>query len=274
MSTRGKPIAAGIAGCLLGISSLAAPPASAQDSSNDWHFAATIYGWFPDIGGHTNLPVGDTTIGIDIGTILDHLKMTAQGSFEFRKSRWGAYTDIVYLDVGETRNETRNVAIGGVTLPATVASSLEFDLKSTFVTFGGTFQLADSSHVSSALLFGARLASFRQELDWEFTGNFGAVTPPPLTGNRSTSVDQWDAIVGIRGQFNLGAHGKWAVPYHFDMGTGDSDLTWQAVLGVSYSFGWGDIGVAWRYLDYDLGSGGAIEDMNFSGPAAGLKIRW
>jgi len=269
-----KSTATGIACGLLGLATLWASPAPAQDGSNDWHFAATIYGWFPDIGGHTNLPVNDTTIGVDIGTILDHLKMTAQGSFEFRKGRWGGYTDIVYLDVGETNNETRNVEIGGVTSPATVTSSLEFDLKSTFVTFGGTFQLADSSSASSALLFGARLASLKQELDWEFTGNFGPITPPPLTGNRSTSTDQWDMIVGIRGQFNLGADGKWAVPYHVDMGTGDSDLTWQAVLGVSYSFGWGDIGVVWRHLDYDLESGGAFDDLNFSGPAVGAKFRW
>jgi hypothetical protein len=39
-------------------------------------------------------------------------------------------------------------------------------------------------------------------------------------------------------------------------------------------FGWGDISVAWRYLDYDLKSGGPIKDMDFSGPAAGLKFRW
>ena len=274
MKIRRRSSARGIAGCLLCFTSLAAAPVMARGDSNDWHFAATIYGWFPDIGGHTNLPAGDTTISIDIGTILDHLKITAQGSFEFRKGRWGAYTDIVYLDVGETRNETRNVEIGGVMLPATVTSALEFNLKSTFVTFGATFQLADSPHATSALLFGARLANLDQELDWEFTGDFGPITPPPPTGNRSASTDQWDAILGLRGQFNLGADGKWAVPYHLDIGTGDSDLTWQAVLGISYSFGWGDMGVAWRYLDYDLGSGTAIRDLNFSGPALGLKIRW
>jgi len=274
MGMQRKSTATGIACALLGLVTLWASPAPAQDGANDWHFAATIYGWFPDIGGHTSLPVNDTTIDVDIGTILDHLKMTAQGSFEFRKGRWGAYTDIVYLDVGETNNQTRNVEIGGVTLPATVTSSLEFDLKSTFVTFAGTFQLADSSRASSALLFGARLANIDQELDWEFTGNFGAITPPPLTGNRSTSVDQWDAIVGVRGQFNLGADGKWAVPYHLDVGTGDSDLTWQAVLGISYALGWGDIGVVWRYLDYDLEPGGAIDDINFSGPAVGARFRW
>jgi hypothetical protein len=64
------------------------------------------------------------------------------------------------------------------------------------------------------------------------------------------------------------------VPYYVDVGAGDSDLTWQAVLGIAYSFGWGDMGVVWRHLDYDVGSSGPIQDINFSGPAAGATFRW
>ena len=51
-------------------------------------------------------------------------------------------------------------------------------------------------------------------------------------------------------------------------------MTWQAVLGLTYSFGWGELGVEWRYLDYDLKSGGPITDLNFNGPAAGVVFRW
>ena len=72
----------------------------------------------------------------------------------------------------------------------------------------------------------------------------------------------------------MGAEHKWVVPYYFDIGTGDSDVTWQAVLGLGYAFGWGDVDLVWCYLDYDLKSGGAIEDINFSGPALGAKFRW
>ena len=272
--TRGSIAKACVAWGLMGVAGLTAPPVFAQDDSSDWQFAATIYGWFPDIGGHTDMPLGSGDISVDIGTILDHLKMTGQGSFEFQKGRWGVFTDVVYLNVGETKNETRSLEIGGVPLPATVTGRVEFDLKSTFWTLAGTYQLGDSADGSSALLVGARLASFDQDLDWEFTGDFGALTPPPRTGNLGASVDQWDAIVGVKGRFKLGGSGKWAIPYLADIGTGDSDLTWQAMLGLSYGFQWGDVGVAWSYLDYDLKSGGAIKDMNFSGPAVGAKFRW
>ena len=130
--------------CAFGVGSLAASPVHAQGAagSSDWQFAATIYGWFPDIGGHTELPLGGGgDIDVDIGTILDHLKMTGQGSFEFRKGRWGAFTDIVYLDVGESKSNTRNLEINGVPIPATVTAAADFDLKSTFWTLAASYRV-------------------------------------------------------------------------------------------------------------------------------------
>lgn len=262
--------------CALGGAILAVTPLQAQESSaTDWQSAATIYGWFPDIGGRTELPLGaGGDIDVDIGTILDHLKMTAQGSFELRKGRWGAFTDIVYLDVGESNSNTRNIEFNGVPIPASVTAATDFDLKSTFWTLAASYGIASSDSAIFDVLFGARLAHMKQELNWTFTGNFGQTVPPPTTGIRGTSVDQWDAIAGGKGRVMFGADHRWAMPYYFDIGTGDSDVTWQAVLGLSYSFGWGDLGVAWRYLDYDLDSNGPIVDMNFSGPAAGATFRW
>jgi len=262
--------------CALGVAALTAQPLHAQEGTDSgWEFAATIYGWFPDIGGHTGFPSGaGGAIEVDISTILDHLKMTGQGSFEFRKGRWGAFTDVVYLDVGEAKSNTRNLSIGGVPIPAAVTAAADFDLKSTFWTIAASYRIGDSDAITFDVLAGARLASMKQELSWSFTGNFGPITPPPRTGRAEESVDQWDVIVGGKGQIMLGAGNKWAVPYYFDIGTGDSDLTWQAEVGLAYVFGWGDLGVVWRCLDYDLESDGPIRDLNFSGPAAGVAFRW
>jgi hypothetical protein len=261
---------------LLGVAlALSSTCVLAEDQAGDWKVSATVYGWFPDIGGQTRFASGGAgTIDVEIGTILDHLKMTFQGAFEVRKGRWGAFTDVVYLDVGEAASQTRNVGIGGVSLPATVTAVVDFDLKTTFLTMAGIYQVTETSGATLDLLLGARLASVDQTLDWEFTGNFGPVTPPPLTGSGKASVDQWDGIIGVRGHLSFGSEQHWRVPYHFDVGTGDSDLTWQAMAGLAYAFGWGDLGVAWRYLDYDLRSGGPIEEMNFNGPAIGATFRW
>ena len=263
--------------CVLGIASLAAPTLHAQEvtGSSGWQFAATIYGWLPDIGGETELPLGGGgTINVDVSTILDHLKMTGMGSFEFSKGRWGGFTDLIYLNVGDSGSRIRNLSINGVPLPASVTAAADFDLKSTIWTLGASYGVVDRGAATFDLLAGARLAHMKEELKWTFTGNFGPITPPPTTGSADESVDQWDAIVGGKGRFAFGASQKWAVPYYFDIGTGDSDLTWQAELGLTYSFGWGDIGVAWRYLDYDLKSSGPIKELNFNGPALGAIFRW
>jgi hypothetical protein len=43
------------------------------------------------------------------------------------------------------------------------------------------------------------------------------------------------------------------VPYYLDVGTGESDFTWQAMTGLGYSWKSVDVNAAWRYLDYDVG---------------------
>jgi hypothetical protein len=269
-----KTITRNLVAGALALAALAPSRLLAQEISDDWTFAATIYGWFPDIGGNTRFPAGDTSIDVPIDTILDHLKMTAQGSFSIQKGHWGAFTDVVYLDVGEAGSRTRHFEIGGQPLPGGVTTSMDFDLKSLFFTLAATCRVTASPEATLDVLLGARLAKFEPTLDWEFSGNFGSVTPPPLTGTREESIEQWDAIVGVRGQFAFGADHHWLVPYHLDVGTGDSDVTWQAMVGLAYSFGWGDLGVAWRYLDYELASGGTVADMNFSGPAFGVSFHW
>ncbi len=254
---------------------IAASPAVADDGAEDWQFAASIYGWLPDIGGHTELPLGGSgTIDVDVGTILDHLKMTGQGSIELHKGRWGAFTDIVYLDVGESASQTRGIEIGGQPLPASVTAAVDFDLKSVFWTLAASYRVAARPDATVDLLAGARLASLEQTLDWQFAGSFGPVAAPPTSGSRAASIDQWDAIVGVKGRLALDANRKWGVPYYLDVGTGDSELTWQAVLGVSYAFAWGNVGAVWRYLDYDLEADGPIKDIDFSGPAVGATFRW
>jgi hypothetical protein len=248
---------------------------SAQEISDDWQFGAAIYGWFPDIGGNTALPPrGDGSFAIDIGTILDHLEMTGQGSFAIQKGHWGAFTDLIYLDVGASKSATRQLEVDGNPLPAGVTADLDFGLKTTIWMLGGSYRISASPEGSFDLLAGTRLASFEQTLDWEFTGNLGPIAPPPRTGSRDASVDQWDAIIGLKGRRLFGTNHTWVLPYYLDIGAGDSDLTWQAMLGLGYAFQWGGIELVWRYLEYDLASGGAIEDMNFNGPALGVTFRW
>jgi hypothetical protein len=39
------------------------------------------------------------------------------------------------------------------------------------------------------------------------------------------SVNNWDAIVGLKGRATFGEEHRWFVPYYLDVGTGESSLT-------------------------------------------------
>lgn len=188
----------------LAVALVAPACAHAQEISDEWQFGATIYGWLPDISGTAVFPSGgESSIDVDVSTILDHLKMTAQGSFEVQKGRWGAYTDIVYLDVGESTSRTRGITIGDVALPASVTAAVDLDVRATLWTLGGSYRVASEPASTFDALAGVRLADLEQNLNWDFSGDFGPVAPPPTTGSRSVSADNWDVILGVKGRFRL-----------------------------------------------------------------------
>ena len=84
------------------------------------------------------------------------------------------------------------------------------------------------------------------------------------------SGDVWDAIVGVRGHVPL--TDKWYLPYYFDIGTGDTQLTWQAFGGVGYRFKHFDLVGGYRYMDWNFKDADVFGDMNLSGPFVGAKF--
>ncbi len=116
------------------------------------------------------------------------------------------------------------------------------------------------------------MLSQKHTLDWAF--NTSGPAHIARSGRSEVSPTYWDAIVGVKGHASFGEGLHWFVPYYADIGAGNSKLTWQAVLGLGYSFSWGDVAVAWRYIDDDFKSGEAIESLAFKGVAAGVSFRF
>jgi hypothetical protein len=65
---------------------------------------------------------------------------------------------------------------------------------------------------------------------------------------------------------------NWFIPYYADVGTGDSNLTWQAMLGLGYRFDWGHVTLAYRALGYDFNKDNT--DLTLYGPGLGVGFRW
>ena len=113
-------------------SATGAPAQQSAGETGSWQFGASIYGWFPDIAGETAFtqPGGSNEFKIDIEDILDNLEFTLMGTFDARKGRWGFLTDVIYMDVGNSKTGTREASIGGNPLPITATADVNLDLES------------------------------------------------------------------------------------------------------------------------------------------------
>lgn len=243
--------------------------------TDEWRMRAVIYGYFPDIGGSTSFPTGTTgNIDVNASTVISNLKFTFMGLIEARKGRWGGLVDVMYLNVGGSKSQTRDLSVAGRPLPIGATANLNLDIKGSIVTLGGEYAAIADPGASLDLVAGARSLSVKQNLSWEFSVDLPSGTGPSRSGNTEAKATNWDGIVGVKGRLNFGADREWFVPYYMDVGTGDSKLTWQAIGGIGHAFKWGQVIAAWRYLDYRFKSGSAIENLNFNGPAIGVGFDW
>jgi hypothetical protein len=247
----------------------------AQTVTDDWKFQALIYGYLPQIRGTSSFSADDGTpsITVDASQIIDNLKFAFMGTFEAQKGRWGFLTDILYMNVGGSKSQTRDISIGRVQLPAGVTADANLDIKAVVWELAGTYQLSADPTAPVDVLAGARMLDLKQTLSWDFSADLGPLQPA-RSGSKEIKATNWDAIIGLKGQIRFGPYREWFVPYYADVGTGDSDLTWQAIAGIGYSFKWGDLIGGWRYLDYNFKSSSKVNDMSLSGPMFGVALRW
>ena len=251
------------------------PASACAEDADAWQFGASIYGWFPDISGETAFGLsGGNEFKIGIDDILENLEFTLMGVFDARKGRWGVLTDVIYMDVGNAKSGTREGTIGGSPIPTTATADIKLDIESWVWTLTGYYRAITKPGYTMDVIAGTRYLDVVQKIDWSLTGAIGSIDPAYRSGAAKTSLTNWDAIIGARGRYAFGAKKTWFVPYYLDIGVGDSDITYQGIIGLGYAFGWGDIVAVWRYLYYDFASDKAIKDMNFSGPAIGATFRW
>jgi len=222
--------------------------AQAQESDADsgWQFAIAPYLWGSDINGKTKrgLP-----IDVPIGDIVDNLESVLMVSFEARKNKWMVLADYIYLDVAASKQ------VG----PLPISMNLKGKV---FHLAGGYNLYQEDSRLD--LIFGARNLDMDLGLSTVKMGN-------PVS--QSQSGNNLDAIIGVKGQLRFSE--RWYLPYYADVGTGDSDLSWQATAGISFQAArWVDLALVYRHLEWDFKSDKMLQDINFSGPAFGAIFRF
>jgi opacity protein-like surface antigen len=234
---------------------------SAQEEAqgDKWQFGAELYLWMASIGGTAT---SGEDIDIDFDTIIDNLDMAFMGGLQAKKGKWSFMLDAIYLNASGDKSGTITVPIGpGVELP--VNASLELKNWIVFPYVG--YNLVTTEKAQLDILAGARYLWMEVDLGL-------SLVEPPVSQTVSDSGSVWDAIVGIRGKLILSEN--WYLPYHFDVGTGQTDFTWQAFAGIGYSFSSIDVVAAYRYLEWDFDDNDVFDDMNVNGPLLGVRFRW
>lgn len=255
---------------------LLAPVTVGAQTAGPWQFQAAVYAYLPSIGGSSKFPVDSGGSSISVGTdqILDALNFAFMGALEANNGQWGVLTDVLYLDVDGSKSRSRDFTVSGISIPAGTSADLKLRLKGTVWTLAGEYRVVTQPEFTLDLLAGTRLFNMKQTLAWAFQGTIGPITGPQRAGSKKIDASAWDAIVGAKGRYEFGQNRAWSLPFYVDVGTGQSDLTWQASVGLAYRFSWGSAYGAWRYLDYKLKSNKAIESIDFNGPMLGVAFRW
>jgi hypothetical protein len=226
-----------------------------------WDFDLGIYGWLPTIEGKLAYQVpgiGDE-IEVDPGTLIDNLQFTAMVAFAANHGKWSILGDVIYLKEAKKENTTLDIGPG-------VNLSADLKLEAWIVSLGGGYEVARGERSTLGLLVGARYFSTDSTLDLSADG------PLETDVSLGASSTVWNGVVGVRGWLGLSDH--WFVPYHLDIGAGDSDFTWQAYAGVGHEWKWGSLVLAYRYLDFDQGSTGDVRSLSMSGAELGVAFRF
>jgi hypothetical protein len=237
-----------------------------------WEFSLTPYLWLPHVDAAMRYETpGNGGSSVDLTNLLQHLNAALFLSGEARKGRWGLAADLVFCDFQKEGSNVTNVGRPGGENEVPVNTATTTSLTGYMVSVTGNYSLRRSADGNLDLLAGLRYTHIGTTLDWSFAASVDGL--PARTGSAGQGVDLWDGVVGVRGHAKFGG-GKWFVPYYLDAGAGTSKFTWQGMLGVGYSFGWGDLLLVYRYLSFEQGDEHPVQHFYLSGPALGATFRF
>jgi len=257
--------------------------ASFADNQGDdaWEFQFTPYLWLPTISGALNYAPAPSGGGpsVDVGPVdwIDLLNGAALFNGGARKGRLTVSADFVYLSLKSDRDKVVSVRDSGripVEPTRNIATETKFEGSSWTLAAGYALRQAEKNTLH--VVGGVRYLTLDVRTSWNLA--LDITTPDsgvalPAEGSRKQGVELWDGILGLRGNLGLG-DSRWSLPYYLDVGSGSSDLTWQALAGFSYSYGWGELMLVYRHLDYDEGSGELLKRLALSGPTLGARFRF
>jgi hypothetical protein len=217
----------------------------AQESTgNDsWKFFGELYFWGASVDGKS---ASDSDIDLDFDDIISGVNFALMGAAVVSKGKWLLGADLIYVHI----EDSDDIAPG-------VKAKVE--LTNWIITPLVGYNIVNTGKSRLDIVGGARYLYLKADLRVDALG-----------ARAKDSGSNWDAVIGTRGSVDL--FKKWYLFGYLDIGTGESDLTWQALGGVGYRFKYFDLVAAYRYLSWEFDDNQALEDQQLHGPAAGLRF--
>ena len=207
-----------------------------------WNYQLTPYLWASNMDGTTAVAGQEVDFTAEFSDLVSHLDAGFAANFTAKSDAWGYFIDGTFVKL-----KTDELGVKG---------GIDVALDQKIVEAGLSYRLSEQFD----LIAGGRY----QKIDEDLNSPIGS-----LNGG-----DSWiDGFIGAVWQ--PVDTDKWTLKLRGDIGAGDSDSVWQAVIGGGYRFNktW-SILAAYRYLSTDFESEKFKWDVDQSGLGLGLGISW
>jgi hypothetical protein len=242
-----------------------------------WTFAITPYFWLATVRATMNYSTseGNTVtqkISAGINDYISDLNAAAMGGAEARYDRFSLMTDAIFVSLSITDTSTShlsrlNLPLGSIDIPR--ERQLGTGTRANLGVWGlaAAYTVVQDTWGNLDVLGGMRFLGVGSKLNYSLTEN---ITLPNRTlvlarnGSVGLGADYVDAIVGVRGRFNIPSS-RWFVPFYLDIGSAGIPLTWQAYVGIGYQTSFVDLSLGYRYLDFQQSGNKTVHNLSLGG---------
>ena len=231
--------------------------AESNKDFNTWqNTLAPLYLWGSSMSGTMTSGPVTAPLNIEFSDAVDDLEAIFTLHYEGAKGNWGIIADYSFLDL------TPSAQVPGTSAVVNV------DMGNTIAEVAGLYRFSATNPWQL-------LAGYRSyKLDVTING-----LPVPPAPTSQIVIDETINDFFIGGRYIRSINDKWSFIGRADIGTGDSDLVWNALAVFDYRFTKLITAFAgWRVLDYDVNTGSGADtfkyDMTQSGPILALNFHW